>query len=328
MTEQPRDQAIAAADAVLHLPSPHSADEAAYLLCELSRLAAELRSANHEAALADTGDPLTWLRPSTQLASRLESTVTRWTTSLHPSSVWDQSAAEALDRELGELDRLAVDVASIAEFCARAQQARQASPPWWPADLPEPAARPRRYEAVWAPALALAVAVGFAVFGVLADPPAHTLASAAPARSIIPARSATPTSGHDPAPPKRATSAAATPVPAKAQASTALPTGHANVTHAAAPGRAEEVGHVRSHRSHRPAEPAASERTADPTTNGLAVLDTSILAAVTQETNQQLLIALQQVQQEVSSVLSSLQDQGQWQRTGRAGPAVGRLARP
>lgn len=312
MSEQPRDRAIAAADAVLLLPSPRSADEAGYVLCEVSRLAAESRSASHEAASTDTGGPLTWVRPSTELARRLESTVTRWTTILHPSSVcaWDQAAAEALDRELGELDRLAVEVASIAEFCARAEQQRQASPAR-PADVPEPAPRPRRYAAAWAPALALTVTVGFAVFGVLAEPPAHTVTSAAQTRTSIPARSVASPFGLDPVPPKRTTTAAARPVRAKAHVITALPTGHANATYAAVPGRAEALGHARSHRSHRRAAPATTEPAPAPTTSGLAQFDSSIVAAVTQQINQELLAALRQVQQEETSLLSGLQDQGQ-----------------
>jgi hypothetical protein len=294
---------------VLHLKSPRSADEAGYVLCEVSRLAAESRSANHEAASTDTGDPLTWLRPSTDLASRLESTVTRWTTNLHLSSVWDQAAAEALDCELGELDRLAVEVASVAEFCARAERQQQAHLPW-SADLPEPAPRPRRYAAVWAPALGLTVAVGFAVFGVLAGLPAHTAASAEPAQTFTPARSVTSTLGHDPAPPPRAITAPAMPVPAKTHVITALPTGHADVTYAAAPGHARAIGHTHSHRPHRTAADASSPA-ADPVAGEPAVFDSSIIAAVSQEIDQQFLAVLQQVQQEESSVLSSLQDQGQ-----------------
>jgi hypothetical protein len=307
VSEQSRDRAIAAADAVLHLKSPRSADEAGYVLCEVSRLAADSRSANHEAASTDTGDPLTWLRPSTDLASRLESTVTRWTTNLHPPSVWDQAAAEALDRELGELDRLAVEVASVAEFCARAERHRQAHPPW-PADLPEPAPRPRRYAAVWAPALGLTVAVGFAVFGVLAGLPAHTAASAEPAQTFTPAHSVTSTLGHDLVLPLRATTSPAMPVPAKAQVITALPTGHADVTYAAAPGRARGIGHAHSHRPHRPAD--VSSPAADLAARELGKFGSSIIAAVTQEIEQQLLAVLQHVQQVESSVLSSLQDQG------------------
>jgi hypothetical protein len=308
VSEQARERAIAAADAVLHLKSPCSSDEAGYVLCEVSRLAAESRSANHEAAATNTVDPLTWLRPSTDLASRLESTATRWTTSLHPSSVWDQAAADALDRELGELDRLAVEVASVAEFCARAEQQRHAHPPW-PADQPEPAPRPRRYAAVWAPALGLTVAVGFAALGVLAGLPAHTAASAEPAQTFTPAHSATSTLGHNPVPPLRPTAAPAMPVPAKAQVITALPTGHADVTYAAAPGRARGTGHAHSHRPHQPTN--ASSPATDPAASELAQFDSSIIAAVTQEIDQELLTALQQVQQEESSMLSSLQDQGQ-----------------
>ena len=306
MSEQARDRAIAAADAVLHLKSPRSADEAGYVLCEVSRLAAESRSANHEAAFTDTGDPLTWLPPSSDLASRLESTVTRWTTNLHPESVWDQAAAEALDRELGELDQLAVEVASVAEFCARAEQQRQAHPPW-PADLPDPAPRPRRNAAALAPALGLTVAVGFAVLGVLAGLPAHTAADAEPAQAFTPARSVASTLEHDPIPPPHATSAPAMPVPAKAQVITALPTGHADVTYAAAPGRARGIGHAHGHRPHRPTD--ASPPAADPAASELAQFDNSIVAAVTQEIDQQLLDVLQQVQQQESSVLSSLQDE-------------------
>jgi len=236
--------------------------------------------------------------------------VTRWTTILHPSSVWDQAAAEAFDRELGELDRLAVEVASVAEFCARAEQQCQAIPAW-PADVPEPAPRPRRYAAAWAPALGLTVAAGFAVLGVLAEPPAHTVTSAEPARNFSHARSAASPLGLDPVPPQRATTAAAIPVRAKAHVITALPTGHIDVTYAAAPGRTEEIGHARRHRSHRPADPTTSEPAADPTTSELAQFDGSIIAAVTQEIDQELLTALHQVQLEESSMLSSLQDQGQ-----------------
>lgn len=268
MSDQPRDRANAAAVAVLCLANPHSDDEAWHVLSELARLAAEVRSANDAAASAGTSDAVTWLRPSVELADRLEPTSPRWASgALFPWTVWDQSAAEAFGRELGELYQLAADAASATELSADTEQHRANG--CRTTDEHQSAPRPRHEKPAWAPALGLAAAVVAGVIGVLAETPAHPAASATPARTSGPAHGAA--SRQDLIPRQRTIATATAP----------------------APRQTERLGQAPIHRSGRATNPAPA-----PTASRLTQAQDRITAAVTQQTDQLLHSALRQFQQQ------------------------------
>jgi hypothetical protein len=286
MSDQPGDRAIAAAEALRRLASPRSADEAWRVLSELSRLAADLRSANESAASTGSSAQPAWLRPSARLAGRLEPTSARWTSgALFPWTVWDQAAADAFDDELGELDRLAAELISAVEPRTEIEPHRDHAREPGFAAAPEGAPRPRRKPAAWwAPAalgLTAAVAVGVVgIAGVLTEKESSTptAASAAPVRiSGIVHRSA-PLSARDRIPVQR-----------KAAVVTAPPR------------RTVRTGQKAAH---------LADTTAGPAASGASQLQDGITVAVNQQADQLLRSLLQQAQQREGTPLPGLAHHG------------------
>ena len=277
MSDQPQDRANTAAVAVLCLTNPHSDDDAWHVLSEFARLAAELRSANEMATSAGTGDPVTWLRPSVELADRLEPTSARWASGgLFPWTVWDETAAEAFGRELGELHQLAADAASATELCARTEQHRTNQS--CTTDEHESAPRPSHEKAAWAPVLGLAAAVVVGVIGMLVETPAHPAASAAPARTLGLAHGAAPAVRPDLIPRQRTVAAAMAP----------------------APRRTERFQQAPGHRSARAVNPAPAPASA---ASRLTQSQDRITAPVTQQADQLLRSALRQFKLQESVTL-------------------------
>lgn len=119
MTDEPRNRAIGAAQALLHLPGATGAGEAWQVVGELGRLGVELRTARVEAVRA--GADAAWVEAAADLAARLEEAAAWWTgQSQFPWSTWDESSSAALGSLLCELDALAAALLTAADADASA----------------------------------------------------------------------------------------------------------------------------------------------------------------------------------------------------------------
>ena len=122
MTDELRNRAIGAAQALLHQPGAADAGEAWQVVGQLGRLGVELRAARDEAVRAG-GSPA-WLEAAADLAARLEEAAAWWTgRSPFPWSTWDESSSAALGSLLCELDALAAALLTAADADANADAA-------------------------------------------------------------------------------------------------------------------------------------------------------------------------------------------------------------